>query len=221
MPGRIGGRAGSGARASASGRSDDPRAAGVGGDRRSSRASRRGGRADDCRCRLGIGPRLTTGARLAPALRAAGRPDSNAGARDDDDGARKRRGDRHVANVAGNDRARVASSPPARPARGEPTGRAGGDDKISGTPRGAGGTPRRGPRPPRSSGGRPAPSSARSPPREPPREGCAQAWATNPPSSRGSSTRCAPPGCSTRRTPCSARRSTRTSSRRRSRWSRS
>ena len=83
------------------------------------------------------------------------------------------------------------------------------------------GPPRRGPRPPRSSGGRPAPSSARSPPREPPREGCARPWATNPPSSRGSSTRCAPPGCSTRRTPCSARRSTRTSSRRRSRWSRS
>lgn len=146
IPGRIGGRAGSGARASASGRSDDPRAAGVGGDRRSSRATRRGGRADDCRCRLGIGPRLTTGARLAPALRAAGRPYANAGARDDDDGgARKRRGDRHVANVAGNDRARVASSPPARPARGEPTGRAGGDDKISGTPRGSGGTPAAGP----------------------------------------------------------------------------
>ena len=33
------------------------------------------------------------------------------------------------------------------------------------------GPPRRGPRPPRSSGGRPAPSSARSWPREPPREG--------------------------------------------------
>ena len=113
MPGRIGGRAGSGARASASGRSHDPRAAGVGGDRRSSRATRRGGRADDdCRCRLGNGPRLTSGARLAPAPRAAGRPDANAGARDDDDGARKRRGDRHVANVTGNDRARVASSPP-------------------------------------------------------------------------------------------------------------
>jgi len=146
MPGRIGGRAGSGARASASGRSHDPRAAGVGGDRRSSRATRRGGRADDdCRCRLGNGPRLTSGARLGPAPRAAGRPDANAGARDDDDGARKRRGDRHVANVTGNDRARVASSRPARPAVGEPTGRAGGDDKISGTPRGAGGTPAAGP----------------------------------------------------------------------------
>ena len=145
MPGRIGGRAGSGARASASGRSDQPRAAGVGGDRRSSRATRRGGRADDCRCRLGIGPRLTTSAGLAPAIRAAGRPGAIAGARDDDDGVRKTRGDRHVANAAGNDRARVASSPAARPARGEPTGRAGGDDKISGTPRGAGGTPAAGP----------------------------------------------------------------------------
>ena len=47
--------------------------------------------------------------------------------------------------MTGNDRARVASSRPARPAVGEPTGRAGGDDKISGTPRGAGGTPAAGP----------------------------------------------------------------------------
>ena len=84
------------------------------------------------------GPRLTSGARLAPAPRAAGRRDANAGARDDDDGARKSGA---IGSLTRRGTIARASSSPPRGRRGRADRARGRDDRFP-APRAAPAGPR-------------------------------------------------------------------------------